>query len=220
MQGIVINNDAVADVGLNIGMLPYSGTICALQLANGGDDILLQRHTDSSPTGYFIRALNTANTVNLFTLGVDGSMGVGPNTASGVKLHVSQEANTATTEFKGLGIEGDSTASSTGKSVSIGLFGRDTINTQKQTARIAAEPADANWVGADLVLSGRVSDAIVETLRLTGGKVKFSAAASFSANAAVATTMTSLGPTGSHATIQEWLTIQNASGVTRYIPCY
>lgn len=39
------------------------------------------------------------------------------------------------------------------------------------------------------------------------------------ANGTVAVTMTSLGPTGSHTTIQEWLTIK-INGTTRYIPCY
>lgn len=42
----------------------------------------------------------------------------------------------------------------------------------------------------------------------------------FQANGSVATAMSSLGPTGSHTTIQEWLKITNASGVTRYIPCF
>jgi hypothetical protein len=40
------------------------------------------------------------------------------------------------------------------------------------------------------------------------------------ANGIVATTMTSLGPAGSHTTVQEWLTITTHSGTTRYIPCY
>lgn len=61
-----------------------------------------------------------------------------------------------------------------------------------------------------------------EILRMVGasGVVKFTAATNFTPNGVVATTVTSLGPTGSHTTIQEWLTIQNASGVTRWIPCY
>jgi hypothetical protein len=40
------------------------------------------------------------------------------------------------------------------------------------------------------------------------------------ANGSVATTMSSLGPTGSHTTVQEWLTVKNAAGTTRYIPLY
>jgi len=50
--------------------------------------------------------------------------------------------------------------------------------------------------------------------------VKFGGTGTFTANGAVATTMTSLGPVGSHTTIQEWLTITDAAGVVRYIPCY
>ena len=52
------------------------------------------------------------------------------------------------------------------------------------------------------------------------GVVKFATASNFTANGAVATAMTSVGPTGSHTTVQEWLTIKNASGTVRYIPCY
>jgi len=54
---------------------------------------------------------------------------------------------------------------------------------------------------------------------LSTGVWKF-AAASFTANATTATTMTSLGPAGAGTTIAEWLTIQNAAGTVRYIPCY
>jgi hypothetical protein len=36
----------------------------------------------------------------------------------------------------------------------------------------------------------------------------------------VAVTITSLGPTGSHTTIQEWMSFKDASGVVRYIPAY
>lgn len=44
--------------------------------------------------------------------------------------------------------------------------------------------------------------------------------AGFTANGAVATTMTSLGPSGSHGTIQEWLTVKDVGGTTRWIPAY
>ena len=42
----------------------------------------------------------------------------------------------------------------------------------------------------------------------------------FVANGAIATTMTSLGPTGSHTTIQKWLSMVDNTGTTVYIPCY
>lgn len=52
------------------------------------------------------------------------------------------------------------------------------------------------------------------------GVLMFQNAGSVTANGAVGTTMTSLGPTGSHTTVQEWLTIKNPSGTVRYIPLY
>jgi len=52
------------------------------------------------------------------------------------------------------------------------------------------------------------------------GLPKFGRTGAWTANGSVATTMTSVGPTGSHTTVQEWFTVQNASGVTRYIPAY
>ncbi len=42
----------------------------------------------------------------------------------------------------------------------------------------------------------------------------------FVANATVATTMTSLGPTGSHTTIQKWLSLVDNTGTVVYLPCY
>lgn len=50
--------------------------------------------------------------------------------------------------------------------------------------------------------------------------MQFNSSAQWTANGAVATTMTSLGPTGSHTTIQEWFVVKNASGTVRYIPAY
>jgi len=40
------------------------------------------------------------------------------------------------------------------------------------------------------------------------------------ANASVATVLGSVGPVGSHTTVQEWIAIKNASGTTRYIPAF
>lgn len=61
----------------------------------------------------------------------------------------------------------------------------------------------------------------VEGFRLLNtGQHKFTAASNFSANGAVATVLGVIGPTGSHTTVQEWLTFQNASGVTRYVPAF
>jgi hypothetical protein len=40
------------------------------------------------------------------------------------------------------------------------------------------------------------------------------------ANGAVATALSSVGPTGAHATVQEWFAVKNASGTIRYIPAF
>lgn len=52
------------------------------------------------------------------------------------------------------------------------------------------------------------------------GLLQASNSASWSANGSVATALSSIGPTGAHTTVQEWFTVKNASGVTRYIPAF
>jgi hypothetical protein len=53
------------------------------------------------------------------------------------------------------------------------------------------------------------------------GSISLSGANSmFSTNGAVATVLGSIGPTGSHTTVQTWLTIVDNTGTTRYIPCF
>lgn len=49
---------------------------------------------------------------------------------------------------------------------------------------------------------------------------KISGSGQWSANGSVATTLTALGPTGAHVTVQEWLTVQDVGGTIRYIPAY
>jgi hypothetical protein len=46
------------------------------------------------------------------------------------------------------------------------------------------------------------------------------AVGTFTANGTTGTILTSLGPAGAHATVQEWFTITDASGAVRYIPAY
>jgi len=40
------------------------------------------------------------------------------------------------------------------------------------------------------------------------------------ANGSVATALSSVGPTGSHTTVQEWLAVKNSGGTVRYIPLF
>jgi hypothetical protein len=78
-----------------------------------------------------------------------------------------------------------------------------------------------SWLATNSV--SMVNATAGELIRATGGAsptFQFKAAAYFSANAAVATSLTGVGPTGANTTVQEWLTIKNADGTTRYIPCF
>ena len=74
-------------------------------------------------------------------------------------------------------------------------------------------------LGVGLTLNLTWSSATTLDLQPSGGAIQAGSGA-FTANGTVATTMTSLGPTGSHTTVQEWFTITDASGVVRYIPAY
>ncbi len=73
---------------------------------------------------------------------------------------------------------------------------------------IAALCSDITWTVCNI---GNTS-----TLVALSGNLR--APEGFVPNGSVATALTSLGPAGSHPTVQEWFTIQDAAGVTRYIP--
>ena len=57
-------------------------------------------------------------------------------------------------------------------------------------------------------------------LQFGSNSVKFNASGSWSSNGSVATTLGSVGPTGSHTTVQKWLTVLDNTGTTGYIPVF
>jgi hypothetical protein len=57
-------------------------------------------------------------------------------------------------------------------------------------------------------------------LLVGSGTVQFKASASFSANGSVATVLGSVGPAGSHTSVQKWLTILDNTGATLYVPAF
>lgn len=95
-----------------------------------------------------------------------GTASIGPKTVAGELLHLSQIDNTATTEFLALGLEGNSTANSVGKLVSMNFYGRDTVNARKNTAAVKATPLDSNWTNVALVFYANISSALTEVLRI------------------------------------------------------
>jgi trimeric autotransporter adhesin len=89
----------------------------------------------------------------------------------------------------------------------------------------------ASTTGGTLILEGSTSGSVTLTGGTTGlfttanigngaSALTISGSGQWTANGTTATTMTSLGPTGSHATIQTWLTVTDNGGTVRYIPCY
>lgn len=85
-------------------------------------------------------------------------------------------------------------------------------------AQIGYESAILGGTSNNLIVFQGSGSAVLNLY--SGGGIKFGHGSSWIANGSVATAMTSLGPTGSHTTVQEWFQVQNASGVTRYIPAY
>lgn len=52
------------------------------------------------------------------------------------------------------------------------------------------------------------------------GEAQFVSSQSWATNGVVATAMTSLGPVGSHTTVQQWLVVANPAGTVRFIPAF
>jgi hypothetical protein len=76
IKGIEIENDASALTnGLIVGGVAVSGTtvLCGQQLVNGDDTIFLQRQTDSSPSGFYLRGANAANNTSLWYVDANGA---------------------------------------------------------------------------------------------------------------------------------------------------
>lgn len=78
----------------------------------------------------------------------------------------------------------------------------------------------ATSVAPELSTQGGDTNADLKLTPKGTGNLIMGNSSSFTANGSVATAMSSLGPTGSHATIQEWFTIKDSAGTVRYIPAF
>lgn len=52
------------------------------------------------------------------------------------------------------------------------------------------------------------------------GQMALSSSAAFAANGSTATAMSSVGPTGSHTTVQKWLIVYDQAGTIFYVPMF
>lgn len=91
-----------------------------------------------------------------------------------------------------------------------------------KTAGAYLEADGAGGLNFNTLANQPIAFNINSTLALqidTARMLKFEAA-SVIANAAIATVLGSVGPTGSHTTVQEWLQVKNTAGTVRYIPMF
>lgn len=87
--GINIENTTGMNNALVAGTIPtiYSGTTAMIgQMANSGSALILQRFTNTSPSGYLINAINANNTGQLFSVDVGGNTFTG-----GQSIHAGPE---------------------------------------------------------------------------------------------------------------------------------
>lgn len=196
-------------------------------------------------TGTFspaIAATGTDTDVNLLlqTKG-SGVVAAGGTTAANASLQVATVASSV--DF--VKISGDVTAThapvilATGTDTNVSLLlqtkgsgvvamgGTTQANSSLQVATVASS-VDYILISGDATATHAPSIAVAGTdsnisLVLTPkgtGLVQFGTAGCFTANGSVATSVTSVGPTGSRTTVQKWLTINDSAGNPFYIPCF
>jgi hypothetical protein len=158
--GVKVRNTANLTCGLSIGA-PSDETGVAIsvqQIANGDDMLLLQRRTDSAPTGNVFRYVNAANNTVLASIDINGNANWGTvGSTSDAAVGADQ-----------ITVQNASVASNTTKYAGLALAGRDTVNSAKTAGYVRAYPGDSNWTAGDLVFGVRRSDALAESMRLKG----------------------------------------------------
>lgn len=152
--------------------------------------------------------LTSSATANLLTITQPVQIGVIGTTAGTLTL-AGQTSGSASISCSATGsalqlASGNLAISSGGNLVTNGTLSSGTIGTN-----------------GSLTLFGSTSGStLITTPAISAGLVQFGSSGSFSANAAVATVLGSVGPTGSHTTVQKWLTIVDNTGTTLYIPAF
>lgn len=175
------------------------------------------------------------STVGFSVGGIENSRVSG---AEGASLHQASNAGAVTTGYamnfrKSRGTVAAPTVITTGDTLmTISGYGYlGATNTYREAARIQFDSAgtigdSTTGIGSVTTIYGTTqgTDSTPQpTVVITGGSTatfKFAGTGMFTANNTVATAITSVGPTGANTTVQEWLTIKNAAGTTRYIPCF
>lgn len=193
-----------------------------------------------TPGTVTVSALGTDTNINL-ALASKGTGGIPVSTGGGEQLQVNNTATAVdfvTVTGGAAGTPGVVTvgASGTDTNIAMAITPKGTGSVQLTTGGGEQFEVDNTASAVDFVTitgsaagtpgavaigtSGTDTNINIVVTPKGSGVLKLGNAGSFTANGSVATTMTSLGPTGSHATIQEWFTVQDSAGTVRYIPAY
>lgn len=170
-----------------------------------------------------ILGIATATTINKVTLTAPAA-GSTLTIADGKTLTVSNSLTFT-------GTDTNSFAFPSGSDTVVTLGATQTLTAKTLTTPLIASLSGGSGAASTLTLQSTTgagtTDAIIfntgsqtEAFRILTSRVLKLGAASFTANGAVATALSSVGPTGSHTTVQEWFTVQDSAGTVRWIPAF
>lgn len=115
---------------------------------------------------------------------------------------------------------GLSSADDMGRFEWYGSDGTDLLASARISALVEGSVSTGVVPGALVLYTAATGSTPTERMRVRSDGLLQLGSPSWTANGSVATTMTSLGPTGSHTTVQKWLTVKDDAGTTYYIPAY
>lgn len=87
------------------------------------------------------------------------------------------------------------------------------------SATVTLTPNSASQGAGTVTITQTWTSGTLLTLNPSGGAVEFGSGA-FTANGTQAASLGSLAPSSAHTTVQEWLTLKDASGTVRYLPTF
>ena len=166
----------------------------------------------------------------LATTGGSGSgLTISPTANAVSALSLNTGGNTAIGSLSGTHFTVNSSGDITGNTItSSGSAGLGQITAGAgSTDHVSLTPV-ASGTTAGPAVTGTGSDGVTFNAQNNGtifigtaaSPLKLAGTGMWAANGAVATAMSSLGPAGSHATIQEWFQVTDSSGTVRYIPAF
>ncbi|MER9330223.1 hypothetical protein [Mesorhizobium sp. M0488] len=124
---------------------------------------------------------------------------------------------TTTTAFKSNGFSVDGT----GNVTAAALFAPVHVGGTGAASSLSLRATTGAGAGSEAIIFQVGNAGATEALRVLGaGNLQFTGTANFAANAAVATVLGSVGPTGASTTVQKWLTFKDSGGANRYVPCF